>query len=218
MDRKIFFDSVRSPVFSGKMSAAQVKGVNALLDACFALDVKEARQMSYVLATPVIETGNTFKPIVENLNYSEEGLRRTFPKYFSPARAKAYARKPEAIANCAYANRMGNGDEASGDGWKYRGRSYCQITGKDNYSKFSKLLGVDLVKNPDLALDPEIAAKIIVIGMRDGIFTGVKLSDYFTSDKSDWVNARRIINGLDKAGDIAEYAQKFHKALVKSNK
>jgi len=78
--------------------------------------------------------------------------------------------------NRAYANRIGNGPEASGDGWKYRGRGYCQITGRDNYAKFGKLLGIDLVGNPDLALQADVAAKIAVIEMRDGFFTGVDLA------------------------------------------
>ena len=160
----------------------------------------------------MIETGRTFKPMVENLNYSEQGLLRTFPKYFSPADAKAYARQPEKIANRAYGGRMGNVFE--GDGWRYRGRGYVQITGKTNYDKFSELLDLDLLENPDWALRDDIAAKIAVIGMRDGIFTGKKLSDYFTAKTSDWVNARKIINGIDRAKDIAGYGRRFHSALL----
>ncbi|NTI22055.1 hypothetical protein G6M87_09285 [Rhizobium rhizogenes] len=213
MDRAKFFATARTSVFGGALSQPQVNGIEALLDACGNLGVVDLRDVSYVLATPMIETGGTFQPIVENLNYSEQGLRNTFPKYFSPADAKAYARQPQRIANRAYANRMGNGNEASGDGWRYRGRGYCQITGRNNYVRFSTLLGVDLVTNPDLALQDDVAAKIIVTGMRDGIFTGKKLSDYFTPTSSDWINARRIINSLDRANDIAGYAKQFNAAL-----
>ena len=81
------------------------------------------------------ETGN-FTLFEENLNYSAEGLVKTWPSRFTPDTAKAYARKPEMIANKVYANRMGNGDESSGDGWKYRGRGAIQLTGKENYSLF----------------------------------------------------------------------------------
>lgn len=214
MNRAKFFAGVRTSVFDGRMSQPQVEGIEALLDASAAFKVNDPRHIAYILATPVIETGGTFQPIVENLNYSEQGLRNTFPKYFSAADAKAYARQPQKIANRAYGNRMGNGPETSGDGWRYRGRGYCQITGRNNYSKFSDLLGIDLVANPDLALTDEVAGKIITIGMRDGIFTGKRLGDYFTSNGSDWVNARRIINGLDRANDIAGYAKKFHAALL----
>lgn len=94
------------------------------------------------------------------------------------------------------------------------GRGYVQLTWDYNYKKMSKLLGVDLIKNPDLALDPKIAAEIMFQGMVDGIFTGKKLGDYFTKDKSDWVNARRIINGLDRAAEIGGYAKQFYADLV----
>lgn len=94
----------------------------------------------------------------ENLNYSAKGLRSVFGKYFPTMEiANTYARKPEKIANRVYANRMGNGNEASGDGWKYRGRGLIQLTGKENYQKFARDYGVDCVKKPDLLLDPEWA-------------------------------------------------------------
>lgn len=87
-----------------------------------------------------------FKTLEENLNYSAEGLNRTFPKYFIRAGrdAQAFHRQPEKIANIVYANRMGNGDTASGDGWKFRGRGVIQLTGKDNYSRFAKYVGKSL--------------------------------------------------------------------------
>jgi len=88
---------------------------------------------------------------VENLNYSAEGLMKTWPKRFDKAKAEAYARQPEKIANYVYANRMGNGNEASGDGWRYRGRGLIQLTGKDNYAAFSKydLCTEPVLKSPD---------------------------------------------------------------------
>jgi putative chitinase len=92
-----------------------------------------------------------FKAVQENLNYGAKGLRGIFAKYF-PTEAKAleYERKPEKIANLVYGGRMGNGPEASGEGYKYRGRGYIQLTGKDNYTAFSKAIGEDCVANPDL--------------------------------------------------------------------
>jgi len=96
------------------------------------------------------ETGN-FKVFSENLNYSVDGLLRTFPKYFNKTNVGAYARKPEMIANRAYASRMGNGDEKSGDGWKYRGRGALQLTGKDNYRAFAQFMNrPEILENPDL--------------------------------------------------------------------
>jgi putative chitinase len=98
------------------------------------------------------ESGN-FKTFSENLNYSAKGLRATFGRYFPiNALAKAYERQPMKIANHVYANRMGNGDGASGDGWKYRGRGALQLTGHDNYLLFGKYIGreKEIMDNPDI--------------------------------------------------------------------
>ena len=96
------------------------------------------------------ESGN-FRVVNENLNYGAKGLMGIFKKYFpTEAKAKLYERKPEKIANLIYGGRMGNGPEASGDGWKHRGRGFIQLTGKDNYTAFGKAIGVDILANPDL--------------------------------------------------------------------
>ena len=89
---------------------------------------------------------------VENLNYSAKRLREVFAKYFTIEQAQRYAGKPVAIGSRVYANRMGNGSESSGEGYKYRGRGLIQITGKNNYAALSKATGIDYVKNPDLLL------------------------------------------------------------------
>lgn len=107
-------------------------------------------RLSHFLSQCAHESGN-FKFLTENLNYSADGLLKIFPKYFKDkATADAYARKPEKIGSRVYANRMGNGDEASGEGFKFRGRGYIQLTGKDNYKQFGAFVGEDLVANPDL--------------------------------------------------------------------
>lgn len=94
---------------------------------------------------------NNFKAVTENLNYGAKGLLGTFKKYF-PTEQKAleYERKPEKIANLVYGGRMGNGPEASGEGFKYRGRGYIQLTGKINYQSFDKVVAEDIVANPEL--------------------------------------------------------------------
>lgn len=92
-----------------------------------------------------------FKSVVENLNYSVDGLKRTFGKYFKQqGLAESYARKPELIASRVYASRMGNGDEGSRDGWRYRGRGYIQLTGKNNYAQFDQFVDDDIIANPEL--------------------------------------------------------------------
>jgi putative chitinase len=95
----------------------------------------------------------------ENLNYSQRGLLLVFPKYFNTERAKEYARNPQKIANRVYANRLGNGSESSGDGWKYRGRGMIQLTGRYHYRSCSEFLGEDLLSNPQFLETPEGAVK-----------------------------------------------------------
>jgi putative chitinase len=107
-------------------------------------------RMAHFLAQCAHESA-TFSVVRENLNYSAKGLRSIFSKYFpTDALAKQYERQPEKIANRVYANRMGNGDEASGMGFKFRGRGYIQLTGHDNYKAFTASIGEDCVANPDL--------------------------------------------------------------------
>jgi putative chitinase len=107
---------------------------------------------AHFFAQTAHESGN-FKAFSENLNYGAKGLRGIFGKYFpTDALARAYERQPQKIANRVYANRMGNGDEASGEGWKYRGRGPLQLTGKNNYRAFGKYIGreQEILDNPDL--------------------------------------------------------------------
>ena len=91
-----------------------------------------------------------FKAVSENLNYSADGLKKIFPKYFPGNIAESYSRNPEKIASKVYGGRMGNGDETTKEGFKFRGRGYIQLTGKQNYTNFAKFIGEDTVSNPDL--------------------------------------------------------------------
>ena len=107
-------------------------------------------RLSHFLAQAGHESGG-FKAVTENLNYGAKGLRSIFGKYFTTdAKALEYERKPEKIANLVYGNRMGNGAETTGEGFKFRGRGYIQLTGKDNYIAFDKVVEEDLIANPDL--------------------------------------------------------------------
>jgi putative chitinase len=122
-------------------------------------DIDTPHRVAAFMAQCGHESGG-FTLMQENLNYSAKGLVGTFKKYFpTEAQAKPYERKPQMIANRVYANRMGNGDEASGEGWYFRGRGIVQITGKNNYTKCSQSLFESnvLVENPDLLLETEYA-------------------------------------------------------------
>jgi hypothetical protein len=98
-------------------------------------------------------------------------------------------------------------------GQVYYGRGYCQITWKSNYERFSKVVGYDLVAQPDLALEPSVAYRILSVGMREGLFTGKKLDDYINDAGANYVDARRIINDQDHAQTIAGFAERFYMIL-----
>ena len=132
---------------------------NNLLNILPEYDIDTPHRVAAFMAQCGHESGG-FTALQENLNYSAKGLVGTFKKYFpTEAVAKQYERRPEMIANRVYANRMGNGDEASGEGWYFRGRGIVQITGKNNYTKCSQSLFESnvLVENPDLLLESEYA-------------------------------------------------------------
>jgi len=111
--------------------------------------ITNALRLAHFLAQCAHESGG-FKVVYENLNYSADGLKATFPKYFPEPLNESYARNPAKIGARVYADRMGNGDEASGEGYTFRGRGYIQLTGKSNYANFGKAVNEDTVASPDL--------------------------------------------------------------------
>lgn len=126
-----------------------IQVVNELESVMREFNISNPFRLAHFLAQTAHESGN-FKHIRENLNYSAEGLLRVFPKYFDRTTAPIYARKPEMIANIVYESRMGNGNRNTGDGWRFRGRGYLQLTGRINYKAFGDYISVDLTKDPDL--------------------------------------------------------------------
>ena len=118
-------------------------------DTAAKFNITNPLRLAHFLAQCGHESGG-FKSVSENLNYSVSGLMRVFPKYFPGNLAESYAKQPEKIASRVYGSRMGNGDESTGEGYKYRGRGYIQLTGKSNYTNFAKFIGEDTVANPDL--------------------------------------------------------------------
>jgi putative chitinase len=111
--------------------------------------ITNSLRLAHLLGQAAHESGH-WKAFTENLNYSADGLKKIFPKYFPGNISESYARNPEKIANKVYSSRMGNGDEASGDGWKYKGAGFIQLTGKSNYAAFDKLVEDDILSNPGL--------------------------------------------------------------------
>jgi putative chitinase len=112
-------------------------------------NIKTPLRLAHFLAQCSHESGN-FKFVEENLNYSVDGLKKIFPRYFPQNLAESYARNPEKIASRVYGGRMGNGDESTKEGYKFRGRGYIQLTGKENYKRFGQFIGEDTVSNPDI--------------------------------------------------------------------
>jgi len=118
-------------------------------DTAAKFNITNTLRLAHFLAQCGHESGG-FRAVSENLNYSADGLVKIFGRYFNATTAAGYARNPEKIASKVYADRMGNGDEASKEGFKFRGRGYIQLTGKSNYTGFTKFIGEDCVANPDL--------------------------------------------------------------------
>ena len=197
INRTFFFDQCRQTLFAGHLRQGQVDGLTRLLDTWEQDDpTQDDRWLAYALGTTFHETAFAMQPIKEFGN-AAYFLRMYDPQSPVPARA-------------ALARRMG---AQAGDGPVYFGRGFVQLTWRRNYAEMGRRLDIDLEADPDQALQAGPAARILFEGMGDGIFTGKKFSDYFDGAREDWINARRIINGLDCAENIAMYARKFYAAI-----
>ncbi|HZZ63824.1 MAG TPA: hypothetical protein VFE63_22115 [Roseiarcus sp.] len=185
---RAFFDAVRTELYGpGGFDQSQVDGVNAILDAWSASPITDWRWIAYALATAYHETGRAMQPVAER----GRGQGRPYGVRCGPYRQVYY------------------------------GRGFVQLTWLANYEKAEREIpGSDLVRTPDNALKPAIAATILVKGMSDGWFTGKKLADYFPLEKLasvNWLNAREIVNGHDRAAQISAYAVHFHTAIIRAN-
>lgn len=170
-----------------------------------------ATRAAHFFAQTAHESGN-FKAFTENLNYGAAGLRSVFGKYFPTAELAAeYERQPEKIANLVYANRMSNGDEASGDGWKYRGRGALQLTGKANYQAFA-----DFLQKPEIMEDPDLVATVysfesaIFFFEKNGLW---KICDEGVSEDTIVKLTKRINGGTHGLQDRTEKTMKFAEML-----
>jgi predicted chitinase len=191
-----FYDAVRESVFGGSMSQPQVEGIEIIQEAWEKAGDGDPYKFAYILATAFHETARTMQPVRETL-------------------AKTDAKAKEILTK---AWRAGKLPWVKKDYWSsgWFGRGYVQLTHRENYEKAGKELGIDLVKDPSKAMIPEVAALILVRGCMEGWFTQRKLSHYITRSDADYIGARRVVNGTDRAGDIAEYATDLYRAIAKA--
>lgn len=199
-DRKKFFNGFKPwyKIVTGEnLDSDKVQALDFLLTNFEnSSEWQSVNQIAYALATIHIETfwpqsGKRYEPIREG------GGKSYFIKRY--------------WTNVKIRNQLGN--KSQYDAYARSGRGYVQLTGLSNDQKMSKLLGIDLISNPDLAMNPETAFKIMTVGMMNGIFTGKKLGTYVTETKRDYVKARGVINGVDRAREIANYAESIEDIL-----
>ncbi|QZT38991.1 hypothetical protein K5X82_08850 [Halosquirtibacter xylanolyticus] len=162
------------------------------------------KQIAYILATIKHET-KVYKPVVESYWCSEEARKKYYEEMYDPVLGKNESRRRAALKY---------GNTAKGDGVRYAGKGYVQITWKNNYKKAMDKFEVNFVDNPELALVPKNAIDITLYGFDIGMFTGKSIHDYIGEVQCDYLNARRVINGQDQAKRIKEYACKFEKCLI----
>jgi putative chitinase len=183
----------------GKASFAKMKELWKVTD----------EQLAHILGQCHHETGG-FKADVENLNYSTKGLLGVFKKYFpTEALANQYQRQPEKIANRVYASRMGNGDEKSGDGWKFRGRGALQLTGKDNYKAFTTFIKEDCVANPDLVKNKYFFESALFFFNKNRL---LPLATTVTTDSITKIS-KRVNGGTHGLEDRILQTNKFYKQI-----
>lgn len=194
MSREVFYNVVRK--YFGPLDQGQVDGFERYLNLFDEAKVLR-NQGAYVLATVWHETGQKMQPVRETFAESDE-------------QAIARLNRAYAIGSLRVKRPYWRKDK-SGKAWF--GRGDIQITHKANYERVGDAIGIDLVTDPNVALKPEVSLQITWIGMRDGLFTGKKLSNYITTKKSDFIGARPIVNGMDRASLIAGYAKNFNLAL-----
>ena len=212
MDPARFFAAARRTIFKGGLKQSQVETCEAVLTEAAAAGAG-LRETAYMLATARWEPGEDMVPKEESLFYTSAArIRTVWPSRFpTEASAAPFVKNPRGLANKVYNGRLGN-RMGSDDGWIFRGRGLAHPTGRDNYGRAGAKLDLPLLEKPELALDLKIAARILVVGMIEGWFTGVTSAE--AARTPGYEDDRRIINGTDKAAVIAAIAVQFEAALA----
>jgi hypothetical protein len=195
MNKAAFFERLRGSLYKDRLPQQAVDGLEFLLDHSKEYEL-EIPQLAYILATVYHETGRKMQPVREGFATTNAGAIKAVTALYNRGGIKTNYALPDFKT-----------------GKSYYGRGYEQLTWKVNYEKTGKELGFDLVNNPDLMLEKHVAAKSLFTGMLTGRYTGKRLTHYIKGEMKDYYNARRIINGTDKAKSIAGYAAAFEKAL-----
>ena len=178
-------------------------------DTAAKFNITNTLRLAHFLAQCGHESGG-FKAVSENLNYGAAGLQSIFKKYFTAQTAAEYQRKPEKIANIVYANRMGNGNQASGDGYKFRGRGYIQLTGKDNYTSFDKTVEDDILANPDLVATKYPLSSAAFFFNKNGLWT---ICDKGADDATVTAVTKRVNGGTIGLADRIKHFKEYYKLL-----
>jgi putative chitinase len=166
-------------------------------------------RLAHFLAQCAHESGS-FKFVSENLNYSADGLKKTFGKYFPGTLAESYAKQPEKIASRVYGGRMGNGDESTKEGFKFRGRGYIQLTGKSNYVKFTQFIGEDCVGNPDLVATKYPLASAAFFFNNNSLWS---ICDKGADDATVTAVTKRVNGGTNGLADRISKFKKYYNLL-----
>ena len=166
-------------------------------------------RLAHFLAQCGHESGN-FKATQENLNYSADGLKKIFPKYFPGNLSESYARNPEKIASKVYGGRMGNGDESTKEGYKFRGRGYIQLTGKANYAAFAKAINEDTVSNPDLVSTKYPLASAAWFFSKNGLNA---IADKGADDATVTAVTKRVNGGTIGLADRIKHFREYYNLL-----
>jgi len=185
--------------------------IQMIPDTAAKFQINTPLRLAHFLAQCGHESGG-FRATQENLNYSAKGLNGIFKKYFpTEASAAAYARQPQKIANKVYANRMSNGDEASGDGFKFRGRGYIQLTGKANYTLFGKAIGEDILSNPDVVSGKYALLSAAWFWSNNGLN---KLADGGATDATVTSITKRVNGGTIGLADRIKHFKEYYHLLA----